>query len=249
MMRALIIDDEKKGITILQQLLKKHCPQVEIAGSTQDPLTAASLIKEQRPDLIFIDIEMPGMNGFEVLQAFNEVTFQVIFTTAYNEYAVKAIRFSALDYLLKPIEVEELKAAVQRMENKMRTTGQRESVELFFQNLRNLQSPFARITLSTSDGILVQEVKDILYCEATGSYTTFHLRNKEKIMVSKGIGEFEGLLSEHHFFRVHHSFLINMKEIKKYIRGDGGTVMLSNGVEIDVAKRRKDQFLAALHAI
>lgn len=248
-MRALIIDDEKKGITILQQLLKKHCPQVEIAGSTQDPLTAASLIKEQRPDLIFIDIEMPGMNGFEVLQAFNEVTFQVIFTTAYNEYAVKAIRFSALDYLLKPIEVEELKAAVQRMENKMRTTGQRESVELFFQNLRNLQSPFARITLSTSDGILVQEVKDILYCEATGSYTTFHLRNKEKIMVSKGIGEFEGLLSEHHFFRVHHSFLINMKEIKKYIRGDGGTVMLSNGVEIDVAKRRKDQFLAALHAI
>lgn len=129
--------------------MKKHCPQVEIAGSTQDPLTAASLIKEQRPDLIFIDIEMPGMNGFEVLQAFNEVTFQVIFTTAYNEYAVKAIRFSALDYLLKPIEVEELKAAVQRMENKMRTTGQRESVELFFKisEISNRPLPASRCQL------------------------------------------------------------------------------------------------------
>lgn len=246
MIRALIIDDEKKGITILKQLLQRHCPQAEVVATSSNPKEAIALIAEHKPNLVFMDIEMPGMNGFELLKSLDEINFEVIFTTAFNEYAVKAIRFSALDYLLKPIDAEELKTAVRRMETKMKSSAQKENLEQFFQNIKNLQSPFARITLSTSEGLIVQEVKDIIYCEATGSYTTFFLKNNEKIMVSKGIGEFEELLKDHHFFRVHHSFLINMNEIKKYIRGDGGTVILSNGKEIDVAKRRKDQFLAEL---
>jgi len=247
MINAIIIDDEKKCISLLRHLLQNHCPEVNIVASADNAADGIAAIEAHQPDLVFLDIEMPGKTGFELLNSLPDIGFDIIFTTAYNHYAIRAIRFSALDYLLKPVDVDELKNAVARLEKNRYRKGRQENIDLLVQNIRSLQPHYSKITLSTQEGLVILHVNEIVYCEASGTYTIFYLKNKEKITVSKTLKEYEELLKAHPFFRLHNSFLVNLNEVKKYIKGDGGSVIMSNGDEVLVSKRRKEEFLQALN--
>jgi two-component system LytT family response regulator len=247
MITAVIIDDEKKCVSLLKHLIENHCADIKVVAEAGDALQGLGVIQMFKPDIVFLDIEMPGKSGFELLSALPEINFDIIFTTAYNQYAIKAIRFSALDYLLKPVDPDELKNAVARLYKKHHKNEQRANIDLLVNNIRSPQPNFSRITLSTQDGLVILHVNEIVYCEASGTYTIFYLKTKEKIMVSKTLKEYEELLKDHHFFRVHNSYLINLDEVKKYIKGDGGSVIMSNGDEVFVSKRRKEDFLSSLN--
>lgn len=247
MINAVIIDDEKKCVSLLRHLIENNCTDVSVVGEAGSALEGINEIETHQPDLVFLDIEMPDKSGFELLNSLPEIKFDIIFTTAYNHYAIKAIRFSALDYLLKPVDIDELKNAVARVHKKHDKKEQRENIDLLVNNIRSLKPNFSRITLSTQDGLVILHVDEILYCEASGTYTVFYLKNKEKIIVSKTLKEYEELLKDHYFFRLHNSYLVNLNEVKKYIKGDGGSVIMSNGDEVFVSKRKKEEFLAALN--
>lgn len=248
MINAVIIDDEKKCISLLRHLITNHCHNVTVVAEAENATQGLQAIQEHKPNLVFLDIEMPDKTGFELLNSLPDINFDIIFTTAYNHYAIKAIRFSALDYLLKPVDLDELKNALARADRKLTKKDQRDTVEVLMNNVKPQQPGFTRISLSTQDGLVILHVNEIVYCEASGTYTYFHLKNKEKIIVSKTLKEYEELLKDHHFLRVHNSYLINLNEVKKYIKGDGGSVIMSNGEEVFVSKRRKDEFLTALNS-
>jgi len=248
MIKAVIIDDEKKCISLLKHLIENHCADISVVAEAENAAQGIQAIQTHKPDLVFLDIEMPDKTGFELLNSVPDPKFDIIFTTAYNHYAIKAIRFSALDYLLKPVDLDELKSAVARAYKKHNKKDHKESVETLMHNVRSPQHNFSRISLSTQDGLVILHVDEIVYCEASGTYTLFFLKNKEKIIVSKTLKEYEELLKDHHFLRVHNSFLINLNEVKKYIKGDGGSVIMSNGNEVFVSKRRKEEFLTALNS-
>ncbi|HVX48782.1 MAG TPA: LytTR family DNA-binding domain-containing protein [Chitinophagaceae bacterium] len=247
MITAVIIDDEKKCISLLRHLVERHCTDISIVAEAENAVEGIEAIQKHNPGLVFLDIEMPDKTGFELLNSLPDIHFDIIFTTAYNHYAIKAIRFSALDYLLKPVDIDELKNAVARVYRKHLKKERQESIDLLMNNVRAPQTGFSRISLSTQDGLVILHVNEILYCEASGTYTIFYLKNKEKIIVSKTLKEYEELLKDHHFFRAHNSFLVNLNEVKKYIKGDGGSVIMSNGEEVFVSKRRKEEFLAVLN--
>lgn len=247
MIQAVIIDDEKKCISLLEKMLQQHLPDVYVIASTTQPEEGIKLIRQHEPDLVFIDIEMPRKNGFEVLEATKDISYEIIFTTAYNQYAIKAFRFSAFDYLLKPIDATELTNAVQRFKTKHVSLSKQQQIDLLFNNLRNLTQPYNKISVATNQGVIFINIADILFCEATGSYTTLFLKNKEKLVTSKTLKDFEELLTDHQFFRIHHSYLIHINEISRYIKGDGGTVLMSNGAELPVSKRKKEEFLKKLN--
>ena len=247
MIQGLIIDDEKKCVSLLEKMIQQHFPDIQIAGTATQPEEGIRLIRQLEPDLVFIDIEMPKKNGFEVLEATRDIPYEIIFTTAYNQYAIKAIRYSVLDYLLKPIEAEELVLAIQRFKSRQRKNERSQQIDLLFNNLRQLTHPYQKISVSTTEGLIFLYIPDILYCEATGSYTTFYLKNKEKLVTSRTLKEFEELLHDHAFYRIHHSYLVNINEITRYIKGDGGSILMSNGIEVPVSKRKKEEFLKKLH--
>lgn len=248
MLRALLLDDEAPARAVLQHLLAAHCPNVTVVGETADPVEGVALARELRPDLLFLDIEMPRLSGFDVLRALGADARRlgVIFCTAYDRYAIQAIRYAALDYLLKPVDTDELTAAVGRAAAAGATPHDR-----YDDLLDALQRPAAptRLTLPTTEGLLVVPVDEILCCEAAGAYTLVHRRSQPRpLTVSRSLKEYDDLLTGagHQFFRVHHSWLINLVEVRRYIRGEGGSVELTDGRQIDVAKRRKEEFLAAL---
>jgi len=247
MIQAIIIDDEKKCISLLEKMLKKQFPDIQIAATASQPEDGIKLIRQLEPDLVFIDIEMPRKNGFEVLEATKDIAYDIIFTTAYNQYAIKAIRFSALDYLLKPIDETELIQAVQRFKAKHQSASRQQQIDLLFSNLRSLTKPYSKLSVTTTEGVIFINIPDILFCEATGSYTTLYLKNNDKLVTSKTLKDFEELLEAHSFYRTHHSYIINLNEIKRYIKGDGGSVLMSNAAELPVSKRKKDEFLKKLH--
>lgn len=247
MIQAIIIDDEKKCVALLEKMIKQSLPDINIIATATQPEEGIKLIRQHEPDLVFLDIEMPKKNGFEVLEATKDIPFEIIFTTAYNQYAIKAIRFSALDYLLKPVDHDELVHAVQRCKAKHATNAKQQQLDMLFSNLKNLSQPFHKISVATLEGVIFLNTHDILYCEATGSYTILHLRNGEKLTTSRPLKDFEELLHEHAFFRVHHSYIISINEIKRYIKGEGGSVILSNNTELPVSKRKKEEFLKKLH--
>lgn len=247
MIQAIIIDDEKKCISLLEKMLKQNLPDVQIAGTATQPEEGIKLIRQTEPDLVFLDIEMPRKNGFEVLEATRDIPYEIIFTTAYNQYAIKAFRYSALDYLLKPVDTTELINAVQRFKARHKTNSRQQQIDLLFNNLRNLSQPYNKISVATTEGVIFINITDILYCEATGSYTTLFLKNSDKLVTSKALKDFEELLLDHPFFRIHHSYLINLNEIKRYIKGEGGSVLMSNTTELPVSKRKKEEFLKKLH--
>jgi len=247
MIQAVIIDDEKKCVSLLKHLVDNYCPEIQVVAVAHSALEGIAIIKTWKPGLVFLDIEMPDKTGFELLNSLQDIDFQVIFTTAYDHYAIKAIRFSALDYLLKPIDLNDLKEALLRLDKKQSTANRLNNIDMLVQNIRSLQPNFSKITLSTQEGLVILQVNEIVYCQASGAYTLFFLKNKEKVTASRILKEYEDLLKEHNFFRVHNSWLVNMNEIRKYVKGDGGYVVMSNGDEVQVSKRKKDEFLEILN--
>lgn len=248
-MKAVILDDEKHCREVLSALLQKHCSGVEVAGEFSNGADALKQIGKIGPDILFLDIEMPGMNGFEFLERCTSRSFEVIFTTAYNEYAIRAIKHSALDYLLKPVEKNELIAAVEKAkgQNAGKTSAR---VEQLLTALSFKKEP-KRFAVPTMEGLIMLNSGEILYCESDGPYCTFYFTNNSKpLLTSRTLKEAEDvLMSCGDFFRVHSSYLINMKFIQKYIRGEGGEVILTNGKNIPVSRSRKQDFLNALERI
>lgn len=246
MLNAILIDDELSSLNSLKQKILQHCPEVKIIFVSDDPKKGAGAIEELRPDLVFLDIEMPIINGFTLLQQLTYKNFELIFVTAYDHYAIKAIRYSALDYLVKPVEIDDLKNALNRAIEKKNTTKANPQIELLLENMVTEKMKFKRIAIPTTQGLQFIKVDDVIYLEASVNYTRFHLTNNEKYTVSKTLKEFEEMLPEDIFFRIHNSYIINKNYVEKYLRGEGGQVVLSNNIVLDVAKRKKAEFLKAI---
>lgn len=247
-MRALIIDDELKGRNLLNELISSRFPEITILGLAKDADEGIQYILKYKPDVVFLDINMPGKSGFDMLQEIKPVFFEIIFITAYDKYAIRAFKYHAFDYLLKPIDAEELSACIERLKEKQLQLDLRNRLESLITQIHRPREVPDRITVNSLDGITVIPVADIIYLEAAGTYTLFYLKNKEKIVSSLNLKEYEDLLADHHFFRIHNSFLINLAEVKKFIKTDGGSVLMSNENEVPVSKRRKDEFLKLLGA-
>ncbi len=245
MITAIIIDDEPKGRLALRQKLQAYCPDVSIMAEAADGLEAIPLIEKHQPQLIFLDIEMPRMNGFEMLNAIKEKNFHIIFTTAYDQYAIKAIKYAAFDYLLKPVDIEELKTSVAKIDVKEKNPIKNQ-IELLQQNIQHPKKLLNKLAIPTLEGLLFFDINEIIHLEANSNYTNIYINDKPKITASKTLKEFEELLPEDIFFRTHHSHLINLHFIKRYIKGDGGQIELQNGTYIDVSRRKKDEFLKAI---
>lgn len=249
MIAAIIIDDELKGRKLLEVLIEKHCPMVNIIGQASSAKEGKELIEQLNPDLVFLDVEMPGGSGFDLLNQLNEVNFSLIFTTAFNQYAIKAIKFSAVDYLLKPIDEEELVKAVNKVVKKEKSRDITDEVKNMIQHYQKPQSLNNKIALSTMEGLEFVEIDKIIRCEADSKYTFVYVKDKKKLHVTKNLKEFEELLNEYNFFRIHHSHLVNLSYITKYHKGRGGYVVLEDGSTIGVSQRKKEDFLNHLKMI
>ena len=246
MIKAIIIDDEKKAREILVGLVQRANADVEIVDQADSAEAAEAAIKKHKPNLIFLDIEMPFGNGFDLLEKIKPVDFEVIFTTAYDHYAIKAIRFSALDYLLKPIDLDELKGAIERVKEKIKTNSSLESrIENLISGIKNNNKP-KRIAIPSLEGLSLLNVDEIIRCEADANYTRIFTTGGDTILVSKTLKEYDDMLSDHNFVRVHHHNLINMSHVQKYIKGEGGYVIMSDGASVEVSRRKKNEFLERL---
>lgn len=244
MLHTIIVDDKPTNIETLKSLISTYCTQLSVVGTATGMEEGVNLITRLKPDLVFLDIEMPGGNGFELLKKFNPVPFVVIFTTAYNQYAVQAFRENALDYLLKPIDIDALLQAVSRAEKQIELTLTNQNLIKY---LKQLHPPHNdKIALPTQEGYLFVDCNTIVRCEASGSYTNIYLMEDKKIMVSMRLRECENILPSTRFFRVHHSHIINLQYISKYIRGRGGYLIMQDGSKVEVAASRKDVFLESI---
>jgi len=226
-------------------LLKEYCPDVQVVKQCDNAEDGIEAVKKLKPDLVFLDIEMPHMNGFEMLEKFSEISFALIFTTGYDQYAIKAFRFSALDYLLKPIEPEELKKAVEKV-NRHLQHPLPQQLEILLQKIHSQSPPINKIALPTMEGLQMIPVDSIISCESDRNYTALFLKNKQKIIVSKILKDIEEMLDEYSFLRVHHSYIVNLNEINKYVKGEGGYLVMSDGSSVDVSRSRKDILLQKL---
>ena len=202
-------------------------------------------IQRLKPDLVFLDIEMPNMNGFEMLEKLTEINFEIIFTTSYDQYAIKAIRFSALDYLLKPVDREELQRAVQKVVERLHHPLPQQ-LEILLQKLHQPVSPIQKIALPTMEGLQMIAINSIISCASDSNYTIFLLKNNQKLIVSRPLKEIEEMLDDYSFVRVYNCYLINMNEIDKYIKGDGGYLIMTDGSSIDVSRSKKEMLLNKL---
>ena len=246
MITAIIVDDEPYSCESLATLLERYCPNVKLLDICYSAADALKAIDEQVPTLIFLDIEMPGMNGFEMLQKLPSINFSIIFTTSYDQYAIKAIRFSALDYLLKPIDREELRLAVQKAIHKSHETFPQQ-IEMLLHKLQHPFSAINKIAIPTMEGLRMIPINSIISCASSSNYTILSLKNKEKITATKTLKEIEELSEDFCFLRVHHSFIVNINEIEKYVKGDGGYLIMSDGSNIDVSRSKKELLLKKLH--
>jgi two-component system, LytTR family, response regulator len=244
MARALIIDDEPKNVRILRNLLEEFCPDISVVGEAGDVQSALTAIRHHKPDVVFLDIEMPYGNAFDLLDKLVPIDFEVIFITAFDTYTLKAFKYSALDYLLKPVDIEELRAAVKRATDKVAGKNINHQLANLLGNLKNNQLGLQKIALPSTDGMVFVNMDDIVRFEAHGSYTEVHCVGREKIVVSKNIKEYEELLPPSIFCRIHNSHIISLNRIRKYHRGRGGYVVMDDGTSIEVASRRRDEFLA-----
>ena len=243
-MKAIIVDDEADGIRTLQKLLELHCPQVQVVATCSNPATAKQQIQLAEPDVVFLDIQMPGKTGLELLTELTVKDFEVIFVTAHNEYMLQALQYSAADYLLKPVDEDRLVEAVHRVEGRLESGKKDDHKNALLHNLAKAGNPSEmRLCLPTLKGFIILKLDEIIYCEAERSYTVFHLEANKTVTVSKPLLEYDLILQDTSFLRIHKSFLINLHHVKEYHRGEGGTVIMSNNAEIEVSRRKKDQFL------
>ncbi|TVQ42081.1 MAG: DNA-binding response regulator [Saprospirales bacterium] len=244
---AIIIDDEVACTESLKIELEMYCPQIEVMAVCNTAEEGLSKIVSLKPDLVFLDIEMPWMNGFELLRQLNQINFEVIFITAYDQFALKAFEFSAVDYLLKPIKKEDLISAVQKVEQRRTKLLSTEHIEAMLSNMNFLTKDFSSIAVPTGEGLEFIPVDEIIYCEADNNYTYIHKSGGDSLLLSKTLKEVEGMLSNHSFFRIHQSFLINMKHLRKYVRGQGGYVVMSNKKDLPVARSKKDGLMSSFN--
>lgn len=244
MLKAVLIDDDQSNLSSLSEKISNHCKQVQIIDRCDNPEEGIRIIDELKPDLVFLDIEMPQMNGFVMLQQLTYKNFELIFVTAYDHYAIKAIRSCALDYLVKPVEIEELKRAVARAEEKKKQPPSSSQLDLLIDHLQKKQTKL--LTIPTSDGLQFINIENIIYLEASDNYSNIYLSTDQKLLVSRTLKDFEELLPADIFIRIHHSTIVNKYYVEKYIRGEGGQVVMRNGNVLDVSKRKKSDFLQAI---
>lgn len=249
-MKAIIVDDEQDGIRTLEKMLQLHCPQVKVLGAASNAQEAKRLILELKPNVVFLDIQMPGKSGLELLKEIPEINFEVIFVTAHNEYMLQALQYSAADYLLKPVDEDRLVEAVHRVEQRMKDERIDERTQTLLHNLGKAGLPSEmKLCLPTLKGFIIRKLDEIIYCEAERSYTIFHIVGSKPVIVSKPLIEYESLLDDTSFLRIHKSFLVNLHHVKQYQRGEGGVVIMSNDAEIEISRRKKDQFLLRIKEI
>jgi two-component system LytT family response regulator len=246
MIKTIIVDDEEKSRITLKNMVTKHCPSLVVTEVCDSVANAVQAIEKDPPGLVFLDIEMPFENGFTLFDKIKNPSFQIIFTTAYGQYAIKAIKYSALDYLLKPVDAEDLKNAVEKCVEKQRSPAERsDEFEMLLSALK-LKNKSAKIAVPTFEGLQMINANEIVKCSADESYTHITLTDGTKLVVSRILKEFEDLLSDFNFFRVHNSSLINLAHVKKYVKGDGGYVIMSNDETVEVSRRKKNELLTRL---
>jgi two-component system LytT family response regulator len=242
-LRSLIVDDEANAVDFINSIVEEYCPDLEIVGKAYNVDEGIAKVEETKPDLIFLDVEMPNGTGFDLLDHFPDKKFDVIFITAFNHYAIKAIKFSAVDYILKPINITEFIEAVSKVVRKRSDSqySSSQSLRILMENLRS-GSP-SRLAIPTADGMEYLNPKEIIRIEADRSYSWLYLTGNRKILVSKHLKEFQDLLSDRYFFRSHNSFLINLKYVRKFVRKEGGYIEMQDGEQIPISRNRKDLFL------
>ncbi len=244
MLKAIIVDDEPYCCEALSTLLEDSA-DVELIAVCYNAADALVAIRQHSPDLVFLDVEMPKMNGFEMLEQLPSVNFHLIFTTSYDQYALKAIRFSAIDYLLKPIDSEELQNAVKKVvQRSPKPIAQQ--LEILMQKIHSPSTPINKIAMPTMEGLQMIQVDSIISCESDSNYTILHLKDKKKKVASTTLKEIEELLEDHSFVRVHRCYLVNLNEIEKYLKGEGGYLVMSDGSTIDVSRSKKEVLLKKL---
>ncbi|OYU97222.1 MAG: DNA-binding response regulator [Bacteroidetes bacterium B1(2017)] len=247
-LKTIIVEDELRGRNALKAMLSA-IPQISLIGEASNVDEAISIISETYPDLVLLDIEMPFKNGFDLLAALPERTFDVIFTTAYDSYAIKAIKFSAIDYLLKPIDQDELLIAIEKTAEKRKKIKHKPQLQInnLLDNLKTTNKQNFKLSLPTSEGSLFIPIEEIIRCESDANYTWFYVKTETKpILVSKTLKDYEELLTDYGFCRVHHSHLVNLKFIAKYIKGEGGMVVMMDGAEVEVSRRKREVFQKSL---
>jgi two-component system, LytTR family, response regulator len=243
-MKALLIDDEPKNNRILSTLINDFCEDISTIRDAHSIEEALETIEKYKPDIIFLDIEMPNGNAFDLLDRLTKITFQIIFVTAFESYSLKAIKYNALDYLLKPVNIEDLQEAVKKAINNTNLKNIDLQVKSLLQNISATNSNILKIALQTMDGLEFVKTEDIMHIKAEGNYSVFHLKNKISITTSKNIKEYEGILPQPIFHRVHHAHIVNINYVKKYFKGRGGYLLLEDETTVEVSTRRKSDFLS-----
>jgi len=243
MLRAVIIDDEQRSRLSLQTLLMQYCAGVDVVGMAEGVQSGTKCIEQHNPDLVLLDVKMQDGTGFDLLKRIAKPTFQLIFTTAFNEYAIKAFKFSAVDYLLKPIDVAELEAAIQRVHTQRASQAQDDQYDPLIKNLLSFNQTDPRITVSTEHTLEILPVAEIVRMESDGPYTHFVMADGRNVVSSKHLKHYDMMMEEYHFLRIHNSHVVNLKYVKRYYKGDGGIVELLNGDKIPISRRRKEPFL------
>lgn len=249
MVKTIIVDDEKKSREAIAGILRLYCENVELIAEADNIITAAEVIHKNAPHLVLLDVDMPGGNGFELLKQFPNPPFKVVFITAFQEYAVKAFKFSALDYLLKPINPDELVEAVNKTENILEKEHLQLKLETFLSNMENITKEIKKIVLKTSENIYVINVQDIVRCEADRNYTVFFISDGKKILVSNTLKEYEEMLGSYKFFRAHQSHLVNVNYIERFEKKEGGSLLMKDGSVVPVSVRKKETLLSMLDRI
>lgn len=244
MLKAIVVDDEESSRNVLKDYLKKYCPDVMWMGEADSVHTAKALIAQSKPDLVFLDVEMPKGNGFDLLEQLGEIEFETIFVTAFDQYAIQAINHSAAYYLLKPVSIDELIAAVDKIKAQKLKNQPALHTKVLLENIYAGTAQQKKIVLPLLDGFEVVKIADILYCVANDNFTDFHFKSKPKMMICRSLRFYEELLSESGFLRVHKSYLINLEQVMKYTRGKGGVLTMSDQAEVPVSPMKKDEFLA-----
>ena len=240
MIKTIIIDDEQKAREAITDLLAAYCPNVKVIAQAENVETGVAAIKQNKPDLVLLDINMPDGTGFDVLKKLDTIQFKVVFITAYEEYAIKAIKFSALDYIVKPIDPDELVQAIEKVEHSIEKDNINLKLNAFLSNMEHINKGAKKIVLKTSESMHIVNVQDIIRCEADGNYTRFFLIDGKKLIVSRVLKEFDEMLEEYGFCRTHQSHLININHIERFDKRDGGSVVMKDGTEVPVSSRKRE---------
>jgi two-component system LytT family response regulator len=248
MLKAFIIDDELQSCNFLHKMLLEYFPEVIVSGDASNIEKGLQGIREYQPDIVFLDIQMKGETGFDLLNKLDKIDFSLIFTTAYDQYAIKAFRFNAIDYLLKPVMTNELIDAVNKVKQRTHSpTASKEQVDQLYRDIKNPDKIPDKIAVPTNEGFIVIPINEIIYCHANSNYTEFYLTDKKSVLSSYTLKQYDEILTPQSFFRAHRSYLINLAHVKIYRKGEGGEIVMSNGHEIELSRKHKSEFLHLLN--